>query len=63
MNAPENRFLHAAVNIKKPLRITVVTETYPPDINGVAHTLSKNCASTDIEWSYSLLGPSSTCLA
>jgi len=41
MNAPENRFLHAAVNIKKPLRITVVTETYPPDINGVAHTLSK----------------------
>ena len=41
MNAPENRYLHAAVNIKKPLRITVVTETYPPDINGVAHTLSK----------------------
>jgi hypothetical protein len=24
-----------------PLRIAVVTETYPPDINGVAHTLSK----------------------
>jgi len=41
MNAPENRYLHAAVNHKKPLRINVVTETYPPDINGVAHTLSK----------------------
>jgi glycosyltransferase involved in cell wall biosynthesis len=24
-----------------PMRIAVVTETYPPDINGVAHTLSK----------------------
>ena len=24
-----------------PLQIAVVTETYPPDINGVAHTLSK----------------------
>jgi glycosyltransferase involved in cell wall biosynthesis len=24
-----------------PLKIAVVTETYPPDINGVAHTLSK----------------------
>ena len=23
------------------MRIAVVTETYPPDINGVAHTLSK----------------------
>ena len=23
------------------LNIAVVTETYPPDINGVAHTLSK----------------------
>jgi hypothetical protein len=23
------------------LKIAVVTETYPPDINGVAHTLSK----------------------
>ena len=25
----------------QPLKIAVVTETYPPDINGVAHTLSK----------------------
>jgi glycosyltransferase involved in cell wall biosynthesis len=41
MNAPENHYLHAVLNTKKPLRICVVTETYPPDINGVAHTLSK----------------------
>lgn len=26
---------------KSPLNISVVTETFPPDINGVAHTLSK----------------------
>jgi len=26
---------------RPPLNIAVVTETYPPDINGVAHTLSK----------------------
>ena len=41
MNAPENRYLHIAGLSKKPLRIAVVTETYPPDINGVANTLSK----------------------
>ena len=41
MNAPENRYLHIGGLSKKPLRIAVVTETYPPDINGVAHTLSK----------------------
>ena len=27
-----------SVNSKKPLRIALVTETYPPEINGVAHT-------------------------
>ena len=26
---------------KPSLRIALVTETYPPDINGVAHTVSK----------------------
>ncbi|MDH4483553.1 MAG: glycosyltransferase, partial [Rhodoferax sp.] len=26
---------------RPPLNIALVTETYPPDINGVAHTLSK----------------------
>jgi glycosyltransferase involved in cell wall biosynthesis len=41
MNAPEIRHLYPAVNTKTPLQIAVVTETYPPDINGVAHTLSK----------------------
>lgn len=41
MNAHENHYLHTVLNTKKPLRICVVTETYPPDINGVAHTLSK----------------------
>jgi glycosyltransferase involved in cell wall biosynthesis len=41
MNAPENRYLQIAGLSKKPLRIAVVTETYPPDINGVANTLSK----------------------
>jgi glycosyltransferase involved in cell wall biosynthesis len=41
MNAPEIRHLYPAVNTKTPLHISVVTETYPPDINGVAHTLSK----------------------
>jgi glycosyltransferase involved in cell wall biosynthesis len=41
MNAPEIRHLYPAINTKTPLHITVVTETYPPDINGVAHTLSK----------------------
>ena len=29
---------------KSPLNISVVTETFPPDINGVAHTLSKTVA-------------------
>jgi glycosyltransferase involved in cell wall biosynthesis len=30
-----------ASDTSRPLCIAVVTETYPPDINGVAHTLSK----------------------
>lgn len=41
MNAPEIRHLHTDPTARTPLRIAVVTETYPPDINGVAHTLSK----------------------
>ena len=41
MNALEIRHLYPAINTKTPLHIAVVTETYPPDINGVAHTLSK----------------------
>ncbi|NBS73657.1 MAG: glycosyltransferase family 1 protein [Betaproteobacteria bacterium] len=38
---------HSSIHVQKiagehaTLRIAVVTETYPPDINGVAHTLSK----------------------
>ena len=38
---------HSAIQVERiapthtALKIAVVTETYPPDINGVAHTLSK----------------------
>ena len=41
MNAPETSHLCPVTNTKAPLHIAVATETYPPDINGVAHTLSK----------------------
>ena len=29
---------------QRPLRITVVTETFPPEVNGVAHSISRICA-------------------
>jgi glycosyltransferase involved in cell wall biosynthesis len=41
MNIQEVRYLQAPAETPKLLCIAVVTETYPPDINGVAHTLSK----------------------
>jgi len=41
MNAPQFRHFYSVAPERLPLRISVVTETYPPDINGVAHTLSK----------------------
>ena len=34
---------------KRPTyKVAVVTETYPPDINGVAHTLSKTVSYTHL---------------
>lgn len=41
MNSVAHIQVERISSANSPLHIAVVTETYPPDINGVAHTLSK----------------------
>ncbi len=41
MNSAAHIQVERISSVNSPLHIAVVTETYPPDINGVAHTLSK----------------------
>jgi len=41
MNTAPQLMVERISNTQAALNIAVVTETYPPDINGVAHTLSK----------------------
>ena len=41
MSTPSTIMVERIAPTHTALKIAVVTETYPPDINGVAHTLSK----------------------